>query len=144
MLDITSEILSNYLAVFKLLTASQTVLMMIRWHHQKPAHLDLQCYQKWINPVSAIQGLKYPTCSNKRYAKICLAFWNLLQAYRHWDPSRENLLFCCKWTTKVQTSLRVCENISQICPHQWENMQSEVMCTYGKCSKISNTSCLLL
>ena len=31
----------------------------ISWLHQKPADLDLQCFQEWINPGSAGQGLRY-------------------------------------------------------------------------------------
>ena len=31
--------------------------ILIRWLHQKPADLNLHCFQKRINPVSAGQGL---------------------------------------------------------------------------------------
>ena len=35
----------------------KTVWILIRWLRQKPADLDLQCFQKRINPHSAGQGL---------------------------------------------------------------------------------------
>ena len=35
----------------------KTVLIQISWLHQKPADLDLQCFQKRINSGSAGQGL---------------------------------------------------------------------------------------
>ena len=36
----------------------KTVWILIRWLHQKPADLDLQCFQKRINHGSAGQSVK--------------------------------------------------------------------------------------
>ena len=42
-----------------------TEWILIRWLHQKPAILDLQCFQKRINPVSAGQVLIHLTNSHQ-------------------------------------------------------------------------------
>ena len=36
----------------------ETVLILIRWLRQKPADLDLQCFQQGVIPVSAGQVFK--------------------------------------------------------------------------------------
>ena len=37
---------------------AEKLWILIRWLRQKPADLDLQCFQKIINSRSALQGIK--------------------------------------------------------------------------------------
>ena len=49
--------------------------ILIRWLHQKPADLDLHCFQKRINTGSAREWLQFLYLSDIKQSHICMCIY---------------------------------------------------------------------
>ena len=95
----------RYNAAFKFISMYfqsiwKTVWIQIRWLHQKPSDLDLQCFQKWTNLGSAGKWLKCTILINS--SKFLYSYLSAFRLY-YWDIQ---ILICDQCKKDITTHFK--------------------------------------